>query len=219
MRYPRRGKGRDAKGKTPNLFGKSWVAPALWLPPCLLLLACLAMVSCASKQVYLPVAERAALEKQRTQESEAGSNTASMEAGRAGREEGRGITEEDISRGAEGRSDGPMKNSLIRDIYFDFDSYTLKGDDLPRLRDLAAWLKGNKRSSVTVEGHCDERGSIEYNMALGQKRAEAVREYLLTLGVDRGRIKTISYGKETPVDGGHTEEAWGKNRRAHMTIE
>lgn len=218
MRYQRRGKGQDAKGKKPNLFGKSWVTPVLLLPPCLLVLACLAMVSCASKQVYMPVAERAALEKQRTQESEAGSNTASMEADRAGRE-GRGITEEDISRGAEGRSDGPMKNSLIRDIYFDFDSYTLKGDDLPRLRDLAAWLKGNKRSLVKIEGHCDERGSIEYNMALGQKRAEAVREYLLTLGVDRDRIKTISYGKETPVDVGHTEEAWGKNRRAHMTIE
>jgi peptidoglycan-associated lipoprotein len=168
----------------------------------------------------MPVAERAALEKQRTQESEADRDAASMEAGRAGRE-GRGITEEDISRGAEGRSDGPgpMTDSLIRDIYFDFDSYTLKGDDLPRLRDLATWLKGNKRSLVTIEGHCDERGSIEYNMALGQKRAEAVREYLLTLGVDRGRIKTISYGKETPIDPGRTEEAWAKNRRAHMMIE
>ncbi len=199
----------------PNTCVKSWAVRALWLPPCLLLPLCLLMASCASKQVYMPVAERAALERQEAQDRNAGS----IEPGRWGGE-GRGaVTEEDIS-GAEGHSEGSTTmNRLVRDIYFDFDSYALKGDDLPALRDLGNWLKENKRSSVTIEGHCDERGSIEYNMALGQKRAEAVREYLRTLGVDRGRIKTISYGKETPIAPGRTEEAWAKNRRAHMIIE
>jgi len=70
-----------------------------------------------------------------------------------------------------------------------------------------------------VEGHCDERGTIEYNLVLGQKRAEAVKDYLVKLGIEEKRIKTISYGKEMPVDPGHTEEAWAKNRRAHFRIE
>lgn len=189
-------------------------SPKLYVLP-ILVLTLFAIASCASKQVYIPVADRAALEKQRSQEAGAGGASTSSEAGRDG------ISVQDISEGTgRGRGENDVKASgLIKDIYFDFDSYKLKSEDFAGLKDLSSWLKANKRSNITVEGHCDERGSIEYNMALGQKRAEAVREYLLTTGVEQSRVKTISYGKETPLDGGHTEEAWAKNRRAHMKIE
>jgi peptidoglycan-associated lipoprotein len=81
-----------------------------------------------------------------------------------------------------------------------------------------AWLKANPRAQVTVEGHCDERGTSEYNLGLGDRRAKAVREYLVAAGVDGGRIRTISYGKERPFVQGHDESAWRWNRRAHFVI-
>ena len=87
------------------------------------------------------------------------------------------------------------------------------------IKDVAAWLNQNQAIKLTVEGHCDERGTIDYNLALGQKRAEAVKSQLVKLGVKEERIKTISYGKEMPADPGHTEAAWAKNRRAHFKIE
>ncbi|HBE45471.1 MAG TPA: peptidoglycan-associated lipoprotein Pal [Deltaproteobacteria bacterium] len=112
-----------------------------------------------------------------------------------------------------------MKSSLFQDILFDYDSYIIKTDDFPKLNDITNWLKKHKDIKIVVEGHCDERGTIEYNLALGQKRAEAVKDYLGRFGIEEKRIKTISYGKEIPVDPGHTEEAWAKNRRAHFRIE
>ena len=81
------------------------------------------------------------------------------------------------------------------------------------------WLKQNKNILIIVEGHCDEKGTVEYNLALGQKRAEAVKAYLTKSGVDAGRIKAISYGKELPVDPEHTEDAWSKNRRANIKFD
>jgi peptidoglycan-associated lipoprotein len=195
---------------------------SLWLLSAAILLTLLGTVSCASKQVYIPVAERSALENQRAQEPEndAAASTA-KERWRAGRDRQDGITEEDISGGAAGKpSEGASGTSApMMDVYFDFDSYALKTADLTALKEFSVWLNANRRINLTVEGHCDERGSIEYNMALGQKRAEAVREYLLTLGVENRRIKTISYGKEIPAESEHTEEAWAKNRRAHIKIE
>lgn len=205
------------KGERESRFQSrsSWLMIGLSV---VLLVACTTMIACAPKQVYIPVAERAALEKQQVQG--AGSDRPLSGAGEQNRDGRGGIREEDISGGpGAARSQTELKAALTRDIYFNFDSYALKSEDLPRLKDLSVWLNSNKRSSLTVEGHCDERGSIEYNMALGQKRAEAVREYLLTLGVEKDRIKTISYGKETPTDTGHTEDAWAKNRRAHMKID
>jgi peptidoglycan-associated lipoprotein len=81
------------------------------------------------------------------------------------------------------------------------------------------WLKQSRATTITVEGHCDERGTVEYNFALGQKRAESVKEHLVKMGVEGSRIKTVSYGKETPSDTGHSEDAWAKNRRAHFKID
>jgi peptidoglycan-associated lipoprotein len=184
----------------------------------LFLILCFTMGSCASKEVYIPVAERAALE---SQGAGALGPDSSVEAGRGNGGEGpRGVIEEGIAGDPNRDSEGSLRTKgLITDIYFDFDSYALRNQDLAGLNGLSAWLKVNKRSALLVEGHCDERGSIEYNMALGQKRAEAVKEHLLALGVEAGRIRTISYGKETPVDSGHSEDSWAKNRRAHMKID
>jgi peptidoglycan-associated lipoprotein len=77
-----------------------------------------------------------------------------------------------------------------------------------------SWLKANPTAKVQIEGHCDEKGTVEYNMALGDRRANAVKTYLIKSGIEKGRIDTISYGKERPADSGHDEAAWSKNRRA-----
>ncbi len=107
----------------------------------------------------------------------------------------------------------------LRDIHFDFDSYTIKPEDIPYLESLAEWLNKHPGYSLVIEGHCDERGSELYNLALGQRRADAVKDFLVNLGVDPKRIKTISYGEEMPIDPRHNEEAWAKNRRCHFIIE
>ena len=99
-------------------------------------------------------------------------------------------------------------------VFFGFDKFDLTADARTVLERQAFWMRKNGAVTVLIEGHCDERGTREYNIALGERRANAVRDYLLTLGIDANRIKTISYGKERPVDGGHTETAWEKNRRA-----
>ncbi len=99
-------------------------------------------------------------------------------------------------------------------VFFDLDKYNLKPEAQATLKKQAAWLKTYPNVTITVEGHADERGTREYNLALGERRANAVRDYLADLGIARNRIKTISYGKERPVALGHTEEAWAQNRRA-----
>lgn len=190
--------------------------------PTLLLLLPLAMGSCAPRQVFIPAAERAALEKERIREMEAERGVSTVqEKMQQGKDGQGGITEQDISggMGTNRSAEKQPSEAPIKDIYFDYDSYVLKKTDRSALKEFSTWLQANRWGSLTIEGHCDERGSIEYNLALGQKRAEAVREYLITLGVDRNRMKTISYGKEIPTAADHTEEAWAKNRRAHMKID
>ena len=103
-------------------------------------------------------------------------------------------------------------------IYFDFDRSELKPEAQANLRKKAEWLRANPMHSVLIAGHCDERGTSEYNLALGERRANSAREYIISLGVSRDRIETISYGEEKPVDPGHNEEAWAKNRRAEFSL-
>jgi peptidoglycan-associated lipoprotein len=111
-----------------------------------------------------------------------------------------------------------LKELQIADINFDFDKYNLKPEAQAILKAGApAYLK-YKEYKLVVEGHCDERGTVEYNLALGQKRADEAAKYLVDLGIEKDRIKTISYGKEMPLDAGHDEAAWAKNRRAHFVI-
>jgi peptidoglycan-associated lipoprotein len=103
-------------------------------------------------------------------------------------------------------------------IYFDLDSYVLRQDARDALGNNAKWLLKKSTGTVRLEGNCDERGSDEYNLALGEKRANAAKSYLVTLGVPADRLTVISYGKEKPVDPGHNEAAWAKNRRVDFVI-
>jgi peptidoglycan-associated lipoprotein len=102
--------------------------------------------------------------------------------------------------------------------YFDFDQYSIRDDARPVLEAQAAWLARYPTVQVRIEGNCDERGTREYNFALGARRAEAVRSFLVAHGVPAGRITTISYGKERPLDLGHDESAWAKDRNAHTAL-
>ncbi|MDZ7344944.1 MAG: peptidoglycan-associated lipoprotein Pal [candidate division KSB1 bacterium] len=105
---------------------------------------------------------------------------------------------------------------VLETIYFDYDKYDLTSSALQTLALNARRLKAHSQARILIEGHCDERGTVEYNLALGDKRAKAARDYLVSLGIDPSRISIISYGKERPVDPGHTEEAWARNRRAEF---
>jgi peptidoglycan-associated lipoprotein len=111
------------------------------------------------------------------------------------------------------------KMPVLNDVYFDFDKSTLSAEAKQTLADNATQLKDAGAMAVTIEGHCDERGTNAYNLALGEKRANAAKDYLVSLGVDAGRITTISYGEEKPFDAGHDESAWSKNRRAHFVVK
>jgi peptidoglycan-associated lipoprotein len=118
-----------------------------------------------------------------------------------------------------GESTATPASSPLQDIYFEFDSYDLRADTRETLKTNAAWLRDNPAVVVDIEGHCDERGTNDYNMALGAKRAQAAMDYLATLGVAAGRLSTTSYGEEVPVCAEHTEECWAKNRRDRFVIQ
>jgi peptidoglycan-associated lipoprotein len=111
-----------------------------------------------------------------------------------------------------------FESSLLKDIYFDFDKYEIRSGDVTILKQNAEILKKYPKVKIQVEGHCDERGTNEYNLALGERRANSTKNYLISLGVSPERVSTISYGEEKPLDPGHNEEAWAKNRRAHTII-
>lgn len=104
----------------------------------------------------------------------------------------------------------------LADIHFDFDKYDIRPGDAKILDDNAKWLKTNPRTLILIEGHCDERGTSEYNLALGERRAKATMNYLVSQGVQANRITLISYGKERPLCAEHNEECWAKNRRSHF---
>ncbi len=110
------------------------------------------------------------------------------------------------------------KKEVLRDIHFDFDRYDVKDEDKPVLRAIADWMIDNPGSRLLIEGHCDERGTSEYNLGLGDRRAKAAKDYLVTLGVPADRLQTVSYGEEKPLCTESTEECWAKNRRAHFVV-
>jgi len=113
---------------------------------------------------------------------------------------------------------GSNTGGPLSDIHFEYNQYTIQPQDGSILRSNASWLQSNANSRVQVEGHCDERGSEEYNIALGAKRAQAAKEYLVTLGIAASRISTISYGKELPLCTEHDESCWSQNRRDHFVV-
>jgi peptidoglycan-associated lipoprotein len=111
-----------------------------------------------------------------------------------------------------------FESSMLKDIHFDFDKYDIRPADASILKENAELLKKYPKVKIQIEGHCDERGTNEYNLALGERRATSTKKYLISLGISSDRISTISYGEERPLDPGHNEEAWAKNRRAHTII-
>lgn len=110
------------------------------------------------------------------------------------------------------------REAPIQTIHFDYDKFFIREDAKPVLETNAAYMKKWKSVRILIEGHCDERGTEEYNLALGEKRAKSTFDYLVSLGISAERIKTISYGKSQPADTGHNEIAWQKNRRAQFTV-
>jgi peptidoglycan-associated lipoprotein len=113
-----------------------------------------------------------------------------------------------------------QRQGYIRDAFYNYDESTLDDAAQAALTASANWLKGREGAgySLLIEGHCDERGTEQYNLALGDKRANSAKDYLVTLGVDAGRIRTVSYGEERPFEEGHDDSSWAQNRRAHLVL-
>ncbi len=109
-------------------------------------------------------------------------------------------------------------SGYLKPAFFDYDKADLRADARDVLTANANWLRKHPTVAFTIEGHCDERGTAQYNLALGDRRANAAKEYLVSLGIEAGRIKTVSYGKERPFATAHDEDAWAKNRRAHFVV-
>jgi peptidoglycan-associated lipoprotein len=127
---------------------------------------------------------------------------------------GEGTERSDIAGGALVAGE----SSPLADIHFEYDSPTLTDEARATLEKHALWLQGRRDVRVTVEGHCDERGTVDYNLALGEQRARAARDYLVSLGIAAERVRIVSFGKERPLEPGHDEAAWAKNRRAHFAL-
>ena len=127
---------------------------------------------------------------------------------------------EDLQADAAKRAAEQAMNQFLNEhIYFSFDSAQLSAMAQATLKQKAAWLQDNPNTMVTIEGHCDERGTNEYNLALGERRAQSARAYLVDLGISASRLSTISYGEERPLDARSTEEAWAKNRRGQFKLK
>ncbi len=184
----------------------TWIVLALVL----ILPAMLFTVSCAKKEVA-SAPEVTPVEQPMEDTSTA---DADAEAAEKARLEAERLQAEEAQRAMMAERQDFVNN----DIYYEFDSSALLPMAQETLSQKADFLLNNAGMSVTVEGHCDERGTAAYNLALGERRAEAAKAFMVNLGVDASQISTISYGEERPVDMGHSEEAWAKNRRAHFTL-
>jgi len=155
--------------------------------------------------------------------------TAEEEAARRAQEEARqrelerqkALAEEDLKEDSITSELAPDDKTRFEneDIYFDFDSIQLTPQAQAILTKKGIWLRDNPAATVTIEGHCDNRGTNEYNLALGEGRAQSAKTFLVDLGIDGSRLRTISYGEERPLDPRQTESAWAKNRRVHFVIE
>ncbi len=174
-----------------------------------------AALAAASEQAAAKERERALREQEMREKAEReAAERAAREA--AAREAAQRDAAEKAKMEAKAKTTAILNELQIGDIRFDFDKYNLKPDAQAILKNAApAYLKYSTYKLV-VEGHCDERGTVEYNLVLGEKRANEAAKFLVDLGIGKDRIKTISYGKEMPLDPGHSEEAWAKNRRAHF---
>ncbi len=171
----------------------------------------LVMVSCAGKTVKTTTPEQS--EEAVTEEEVESEDLAAEEAAR--------IAEERLQQEEAARLEAQEARDMFvsEDIYFDYNESSLKSEAQEVLQRKAVWMNNNPETTVIIEGHCDERGTTEYNLALGDRRANATKGFLADLGIDASRVRTISYGEEMPAAPGHDETAWAKNRRAHFTVE
>jgi len=128
------------------------------------------------------------------------------------------VREETLPNDIEELNRVAQQRGYIADAFFEYNESTLSSDAQNALTTSANWMKKNPQYNLLIEGHCDERGTEQYNLALGDRRANTAKEYLMTLGIDAGRIRTVSYGEERPFDNGHDESAWAKNRRDHLVL-
>ncbi len=175
----------------------------------LVLFALVAFVSagCAKKEVTRPEAEKPAQKKEAVEKAP------------------EKVTEQKVPSGKESVQSAEKETTemlategVFKDIYFEFDKYVVKDEYKSELKSIASWMTKNPEAKLSIEGHCDERGTNEYNLALGDRRAKAVKDYIVPLGVPSARLETISYGEEKPLCAEHTEDCWAKNRRAHFVV-
>jgi peptidoglycan-associated lipoprotein len=184
----------------------------LWIHLALLLIipGLLFTASCAKKTVKSDASATAAEGQQQAEEAAQAQEREQQAAAAAAQ-----MAEENAAR------DAMMAKNMFESesVYFEFDSAALSPVAQSVLSGKADYLRDNPGSQVIIEGHCDERGTPEYNLALGDRRAESAKGFLVNLGIDAARFTTVSYGEESPVDTGHDEEAWSKNRRAKFLVE
>jgi peptidoglycan-associated lipoprotein len=170
----------------------------------LAIIAALTFFGCATKKVASAPAEAAP-------------ETKAEQAKPAPAPEKQAPAEEKVAK-AEAPAAAEELNVNFSDIHFDFDKYDIQPSDKDTLNAIADWLSKNPDTKIAIEGNCDERGTAEYNLALGDKRATAAKQFLLGLGVSPDRIETVSYGKEKPLCKEHTEKCWAENRRDHFVV-
>lgn len=127
-------------------------------------------------------------------------------------------TVEELPRDLEALNRYVQDRGMIRDAFFGYDEAALSSDAQAALTSSANWLRSNPQYNLLIEGHCDERGTEQYNLALGDRRANTARQFLIALGIDASRIRTVSYGEERPFAAGSNDNAWAQNRRAHLVI-
>ncbi|MDL2122143.1 MAG: peptidoglycan-associated lipoprotein Pal [Deltaproteobacteria bacterium] len=191
---------------------KLWI----WLSLLLVIPGFLIVTSCAKKAVKPDITqedEAAKLAAEKAKQEEIARQ-------RALDEKRRQLDEKRLKEEAAMRKIIAARNLFMNeDIYFDFDRSDLKPETQKILKGKAKWLRNNFGESVIIEGHCDERGTNEYNLALGDRRAQSAKNFLIDLGIAESRLTTISYGEERPADPRHNEDAWSKNRRDHFVLE
>ncbi|MCP4116827.1 MAG: peptidoglycan-associated lipoprotein Pal [Desulfobacteraceae bacterium] len=179
--------------------------------------------SCAKKQVVSEPPTGVTVDQAAEEEAAAAAARAEELAKQRAMEEAR-LKAESLKEAQMKEAEVAMKAAAARefqsqDIYYGFDSSELTPRSKSLLKEKADWIEQNPTVLVTIEGHCDDRGTTEYNLALGERRALSAKKFLVNLGIPESRLRTISYGEERPFDTAATEEAWAKNRRAHFVIK
>jgi len=197
----------------------------------LILILCLGLVvtGCPKKTVVKEepsvkkAEEPAVAEREKAAKAEAERAARERELARIREEEAKRTKEKELEKSMVAKKEPGIagevfESNMLKNIHFDFDKYDIRVGDAEILKGNAALLLKNPKVKIQIEGHCDERGTNEYNLALGERRANSAKKYLTSFGVTSDRISAISYGEEKPADQGHNEQAWEKNRRDHFII-